>query len=140
MSRSIYAYERKNGVSAETKFTAESLQKGALEIAKATWGKYTDMHKRSQSVNGDMTKVRYVPGLSAAAHMLLKNVEHVSRNLPGTQETRRMMRFATQAYRIKYGNAIFVTFSPDESHNLLMIRLARIRENDSFLQMITLPS
>ena len=40
------------------------------------------------------------------------------------------MRFMTQAYRIKFGNAIFVTFSPDESHNLLMIRLSRTRQND----------
>ena len=40
------------------------------------------------------------------------------------------MRFATQAYRIKYGTPIFVTFSPDESHNLLMIRLSRTRRSD----------
>ena len=40
------------------------------------------------------------------------------------------MRFAIQAYRIKFGNPIFVTFSPDESHNLLMIWLSRTRQND----------
>ena len=40
------------------------------------------------------------------------------------------MRYITQAYRIRYGTAIFVTFSPDETHNLLMIRLSRTRRND----------
>eukprot|EP00959_Pyramimonas_sp_CCMP1952_P389787 8168464-Pyramimonas_sp.AAC.1 len=43
---------------------------------------------------GDMTKVRYVPGLGRAAHKLLANIEHTSRRLPGTPETRRVMRFA----------------------------------------------
>ena len=77
-----------------------------------------------------MTKVRYVPGLSPSAHALLKNIEHTSRKLSGTQETRRLMRWQTQAYRIRYGNSIFVTFSPDESHNLLMIRFSRTRRSD----------
>ena len=40
------------------------------------------------------------------------------------------MRFITQAYRIRYGTAIFVTFSPDESQNMLMIRFSRTRRND----------
>ena len=74
--------------------------------------------------------MRYVPTLSEAAHALLRNIEHASRSLPGTQETRRMMRFATQAYRIKYGTPIFVTFSPDESQSLLMVRMSRTRRND----------
>jgi len=33
--------------------------------------------------------------------------------------------------RIRYGVPIFVTFSPDEAHNLLMIRLSRTRRNDT---------
>ena len=40
------------------------------------------------------------------------------------------MRFNTNAMRIRYGVPIFVTFSPDEAHNLLMIRLSRTRRND----------
>ena len=40
------------------------------------------------------------------------------------------MRFDTNAMRIRYGVPIFVTFSPDEAHNLLMIRLSRTRRND----------
>ena len=40
------------------------------------------------------------------------------------------MRFITQAYRIKYGTAIFVTFPPDKKHNLLVVRLSRTRQED----------
>ena len=137
LSRPIYAYERKHGKDTGANFTPTSLEKGAIQIATALWAKYKDVNGQSKSVGGDMTKVRYVSGLSDAAHVLLKNIEHTSRKLPGTQETRRLMRFATQAYRIRYGNAIFVTFSPDESHNLLMIRLSRTRRNDPVWQSRT---
>ena len=40
------------------------------------------------------------------------------------------MRFDTHAYRIRYGVPIFVTFTPDEAHNSLMLRLSRTRRND----------
>ena len=40
------------------------------------------------------------------------------------------MRFDTHTNRIRYGVPIFVTFSPDEAHNLLMIRLSRTRRKD----------
>ena len=77
-----------------------------------------------------MTKVRHVPGLGKAAHKLLTHIEHTSRRLPGTQEARRVMRFETNALRVRYGVPIFVTFSPDEAHNLLMVRLSRARRHD----------
>ena len=57
----------------------------------------------------------------------------MSRNDPGSQEARRLMIFDTQAMRIMYGVPAFVTFSPDESHILLMTRFARIRQHDPFL-------
>ena len=40
------------------------------------------------------------------------------------------MRCITQAHRIEYGTAIFVTFSQDEKHNLLMVRLSRNRQHE----------
>ena len=97
----------------------------------ALWGSYSTPSGK-QKVNGDLTKVRWVEGLSPAAYRLLQNIEHSSRTLPGTQEARRLMRFDTQALRVLFGVPVFVTFSPDESHSLLMIRFARVRENDTF--------
>ena len=91
LTRSMYAYERKNGEDFSKSCTPASLEKGAIEIAKGLWGQYTDVSGRKQAVNGDMTKVKYVNGLSEAAQILLKHIEHASRKLPGTQETRRIM-------------------------------------------------
>ena len=41
-----------------------------------------------------------------------------------------MMRYQTNAARIRRGVPIFVTFSPDEKHNMIMLRLSRTRRND----------
>ena len=131
LSRTTYVYERKKGQDTNLELTPAKLEEGAKQIVEALWGSYSTPSGK-QKVNGDLTKVRWVEGLSVAAHRLLQNIEHACRTLPGTQEVRRLMRFDTQALRILFGVPVFVTFSPDESHNLLMIRLARAREKDSF--------
>ena len=41
-----------------------------------------------------------------------------------------MMRFDTHAYRVRHGVPIFVTFTPDEAHNTVMLRLSRARRGD----------
>ena len=140
LSRSLCAYERKNGVATGAQFTPESLEAGAIEITEKLWGWYKDGNENWQKVNGDIAKVGYVPDLSEEARVLLKNIGYTSRKLPGTIEARRMMRFITQAYRIKYGTAVFVTFSPDEKHNLLMVRLSRTRQEDPVWQNSDLKS
>ena len=81
------------------------------------WSKYQDVSGTWRRVHGDITKIPGVPGLSSAAHRLLQNIEHTCRRFTGTMQARRMMRFHTQAHRIRYGTPIVVTFSPDESHN-----------------------
>ena len=132
LSRTWFAYDRPQQTDEGMhKFTAKDLETGALEICNALWSKYRDVDGKMKKVHGDMTKIRYVPGLSPAAIKLLQNIEHTSRRLPGTQETRRLMRFDTHANRVRYGVPIFVTFSPDEAHNLLMIRLSRTRKSDT---------
>ena len=82
LSRTLYAYESNNPQGEDTKITAASLEAGAVQIAKAMWGKYTDPKGVGRNVNGDMTKVRWVPGLNPAAHKLLHHIEHACRNLP----------------------------------------------------------
>lgn len=129
LSRTLYSYEpirTEEGKQLEP----GDLQRGAIEIMKALFGKFQDATGRLQAVAGDMTKVRYVPGLSAAAKRLLLNIQHTSRKVPGTQEIRRLMRFETHAFRVAYGVPIFVTFTPDEGHNMLMLRFSRVRQND----------
>ena len=43
------------------------------------------------------------------------------------------MRLDTHAHRVRYGVLIFVTFTPDEAHSLIMLRLSRTRRNDPVL-------
>ena len=74
LTQSLFAYERKNNKSTGAKFSPQDIEEGAISIAKALWGKYKDLRGKSQSVGGDMTKVRFVPGLSDAAHLFIKNI------------------------------------------------------------------
>jgi len=48
-----------------------------------------------------------------------------------------MMRFDTHAARIAQGVPLFLTLSPDEKHNLLILRLCRARQNDPVLKADT---
>ena len=98
-------------------FSPEDLEEAAISLCHALVGKYKDLD--GKSVGGDMTKLRYVENLSPAAKRLMQNIEHVSRTLPGSQEVRRVMRFDTQALRVRYGVPIFVTWSPDEKQSAL---------------------
>ena len=45
-------------------------------------------------------------------------------------EVRKMMRYETNADRVRRGVPIFVTWSPDEKNNVLILRLHRSRRND----------
>ena len=88
------------------------------------------MNGKLKRVNGDFTKVRYATTLNEAGKRLLQNLEHTSRQLKGTMEVRRTMRYQTNAGRNRRGVPIFVTFSPDEKHSVLLLRLHRSRKND----------
>ena len=46
-----------------------------------------------------------------------------------------MMRYDTNAGRVRRGVPIFVTFSPDEKHKFLMLRLHGSRSNDPIRQL-----
>ena len=111
--------------------TAQEIEEGAIQICKALQqGVYRDPAGGVHRVSGDMTKVKQCAGLTPAAHKLLAAVEHTSQRVEGTQEVRRLMRHQLHAYRIVYGQAVFVTFSPNEKDSLLMIRLSRARRSD----------
>ena len=128
--RTVYSYEKCKREDGSSGFSAEDLESAAIEICRRLDGTYVDVHGRRQKVNGDFTKLRHIKDLSEASKRLLQNLEHTGRQLKGTMEVRKMMRFQTHAGRIRRGVPIFITFSPDEKHNMLMLRLYRAREND----------
>ncbi|CAJ1444255.1 unnamed protein product, partial [Effrenium voratum] len=83
-------------------------------------------------VQGDLTKLRFA-NLKPATRKILANVEARAKNIPGTHEVRKTMRLQTHAYRVCLGTSIFLTFSPSERDTALMLRLARVREEDPAL-------
>ena len=110
--------------------TGQELERASVEICKALRGSYIAMDGKSRPVGGDVTKAYYAPGLSQPARRMLLNVSHMTRAIPGTQEVRRTMRFIAHSFRVYHGAAIFITLSPDEKHNSIMMRVARLRDND----------
>ena len=109
----------------------QEIANGAKELlSHIRRGEYLDIAGAKKSVNGDLTKLRHVPGLSLNAKKLLGDLEARSKYIPGTHEVRRTMRHQTHANRVCYGTSIFLTFSPSERDTTLMVRLARARQSD----------
>jgi hypothetical protein len=111
--------------------TTKEIQDVVQEVyRKVNNGIYIDSNNEQKAVKGDLTKLRYVPGLSPAAHKVLNNMEARTRNVPGTHAVRTTMRHQTHAYRVKYGLSLFITFSPSETDTAIMLRMARARQTD----------
>ena len=115
--------------------TNKEVAKGAQDIYKLLGkGVYVDVSGAHRPVNGDMTKLKYAPNLSEPAQKLLMNYEARTKKIPGTHEVRSTMRHQTHAYRVNYGLAQFVTFSPSERDTAIMLRMVRARKTDPAIQ------
>ena len=112
------------------KLEAKDIEEGALQLLGALQGTYIAQSGKPKPVKGDVSKLPYVRGLGPAARKLAQNMRHTAQSMPGTQEARKRMRFEIEALRIRFGTPIFVTFSPDEAHQMLYIRMCRARRSD----------
>ncbi|CAK9113461.1 unnamed protein product, partial [Durusdinium trenchii] len=112
------------------RLTPKDIEDGALQLLRSLQGCYISKGGKPKPVNGDVSKLPYVRGLGPAARKLAQSMRHTAQSMPGTQEARKRMRFEIEALRIRYGTPIFVTFSPDEAHQLLYVRLSRARWSD----------
>ena len=133
LSRTTDAYSRTyydEDENAWVQPTGHHVETAAKQLLDALRGSYVDVNGHPRAVKGDVTKLQYVRGLKPMARKLLKNMRHTAHGLPGTQEARKRMRFEIQAMRIRYGVPLFVTFTPDEAHQLLFIRMSRVRRSD----------
>ena len=81
--------------------TSAELEAGAISICRSLDGKYKDLDGRLKKVNGDFTKVRYALHLNEAGKRLLQNLEHISQQITGTNEVRKLMRYETNAGRVR---------------------------------------
>ena len=114
--------------------TSEELEKGTISILTALRGKYQDIDGEIERVSCDFTKVKCAANFDEAGKRILQNLEHASKQNQGTMEVRKQTRYETNAGRIRRGVSIFVTFSPDEKHNVLMLRLRRSGKNKMYGQ------
>ena len=108
----------------------KDIEQGAVQLLKALQGTYVTQGGKPKAVNGDISKLAYVRGLPPAARKLVQNMRTTAQSMPGTQKARKRMRYEIEALRIKFGTPIFVTFSPDEAHQMLYVRLSRTRRSD----------
>eukprot|EP00959_Pyramimonas_sp_CCMP1952_P351988 7374813-Pyramimonas_sp.AAC.1 len=58
---------------------------------------------------------------------MVRQAQAIKKNIAGTNEVRTIMRFDAHAGRVAQGVPAFFTMSPDERHNLVMVRLSRSR-------------
>ena len=128
LARTVDAYDKPVFDETDGKWkqlSAEDIERGALQLVGALAGAYTDSAGRKKQVQGDVSKLPFVPGLGPAACKLNRNLQHVTRILPSTQDARRIMRFEIQAVR-PLRSAAFC----HEAHQMVHVRMARVRETD----------
>ena len=127
----MYAIPDPRAKGGKRMLTNEEIADGSLEIMQHLQnGLYTDVTGSLKPVQGDLTKLRHVPGLGLPAQKVLSNTEARTRRIPGTHEIRKTMRHQTNAYRVCYGTAIFITVSPKDNDTSLMVRFVRARRSD----------
>ena len=92
--RTAYSFDRVQREDGKRGFDAKELEEGAISIVNALAGQYRDINGKLKAVKGDFTKVKYSTSLTPAGRRLLQNVDHSTRHIPGTQEVRKVMRYA----------------------------------------------
>ena len=62
------------------------------------------------------------------------NVQAMTHDMPGTHQTRRRARSMTNSTRVQFGISFMLTLSPDEKHNAIFLRCARLRASDTYVR------
>ena len=113
------------------KYDARDFAAAATEIVTGLRGKYLTQNGSRREVNGDMQRLYSAdPPLSSLAISFLKSYQATGRLIEGTQEIRTLMRKTSEAFHTSFGTSIFVTFSPTERSNTVMIRCCRTAPTD----------
>ncbi|CAJ1389069.1 unnamed protein product, partial [Effrenium voratum] len=103
-----FAAQRARAVVAEGCAGEDANKAAVAALRKLRRDLEAEVEKREKPVQGDLTKLRFA-NLKPAARKILANVEARAKNIPGTHEVRKTM------------------------HTALMLRLARVREEDPAL-------
>ena len=85
-------------------------------------------------VAGDVSRLPFAEGLTDFERRLAREVVFQASAMPGTLPVRRLMGHAATGARVVHGEALFITWSPNEQHSALVLRLMRNRRLDPMLQ------
>ena len=131
MARSVRLADYRKDGQTECQYSQSELERAAVSIVDALYGTFKDPSTgKHANVRGDFSKLKYVQSLDPIARRLAAGASAVARKIEGTNEVRTLMRYDTHAARIAHGVPLFFTMSPDERHNLVMVRLSRSRNKD----------
>ena len=86
LSRTLWSYDSVTENGKKRQVTAKEIETGAIEIVKALNGSYNNPTNAQQKlpVRGDLTKLKFVPGLSAVARRIVLNAEATTQKMSGT--------------------------------------------------------
>ena len=84
-------------------------------------------------INGDLRLLLRDDTCDATARAILNGWIRCTEHVAGCQALRRKMGHILFGFRTVHGECIFVTISPNKRHTALLLRLSRVRRNDTGL-------
>ena len=84
-------------------------------------------------VGGYITKLPFAEGLTHFEKTLAREIVFRSSALPGNLQVRRLMGRCARGAQVVYAGELFITWSPNEEHSALVLRLLRVRSHDPML-------
>ena len=100
-------------------------------------GEYVDDAGHRKRLNGDISKLSRVIGLTPLQSAIVRNMFFMSARLAGTRQVRKHIGHMLTAARIAYGVPIFMTVTPSERHSGLTVHLTRYRLGDPGIRVAT---
>ena len=98
-------------------------------------GEYLDDFAQRRRLNGVISKLHRVIGLSPLQSAVVCNMFFMSANLPGTRQVRKNIGHVLTAARIVYGIPVFIAITSSERHSGLTCHLTRYPLNDPGIQV-----
>ncbi len=93
-------------------------------------GEYMDAGGNRRPVNGDISKIHQIIGLSNVEKALLTNYHFMSSRFTRTRQIRNSIRHIVFNSRVFYGLPLYGSLTPSERHSGLILRLYRCRQTD----------
>ena len=107
-----------------------AMQHLAVALEKGTVGKGVC----KMPVGGDLSRLPFAEGLTDFERSLARAVCFRAQHMPGTLMVRKLMGHCATGARICHGESLFATWSPNEQHSSIVLRLMHNREEDPLLR------